>query len=191
MAATTEEISREGIHRRASYPPAATATIERPVATGREPPPQYVGEAREIVVAPPSAAFPWGDTFALIGAIAVIISSILDWHGPFEGTLPRDIPAAWLLEPGSQAGGPSLGLAILFAGTLGSLVALLAMAAPGFTFLRRVVGLLTLMIPMAFAFRTLQLGEGGIIELPSALGVGLVVAACGSLVQLVAGKRRR
>ena len=192
MAAMTEEISRPSIQR-APHRPAATATIERPVtqpATSQLDP-QQPDEAREVLVIAPKDHFPWGDSFALIGAIAVIISAILDWGGPFGGTLPRDISAKWLLEPGTQAAGPSLGLAVLFAGTLGALIALVSMAAPGFTFLRRGVGFLTLLIPMSFAFRTLQLGEGGLGALPEAIGVGVLVAAGGSLVQMIAPKRRR
>jgi hypothetical protein len=191
VAAMTEEISREGTHRRATHP-TATATIERPAARAVELEPAHrVGEARDVVVVAPRDRFPWGDSLALIGAIAVIISAILDWGGPFRSTLPRDISAKWLLEPGTQAGGPSLGLAVLFAGTLGALAALMSMAAPGFTFLRRGVGLISLMVPLAFGFRTVQLVEGGLSAVPDAIGVGMLVAGGGSLVQLAAGKRRR
>jgi hypothetical protein len=122
----------------------------------------------------------------------VIISAILDWGGPFRATLPRDISATWLLEPSGLTTGPSLGIVLLVAGTLGALVSLIGMAAPGLTFLRRIVGLLTLMIPMAFAFRTLQLGEETTVaDLPSALGVGAIGAAAGALLELAAGRRRR
>lgn len=193
VAAMTEEISRPTV-RRASQRPTATATIERPatpVTSELEPVPQPAGEAREILVIAPKDRFPWGDSFALVGAIAVIISAILDWGGPFQGTLPRDISAKWLLEPGTQAAGPSLGLAVLFVGTLGSLVALVSMAAPGFTFLRRGIGLLSLMVPLAFAFRTVQLVDGGLSAVPDAIGVGVLVAAGGSLAQMAAPKRRR
>jgi hypothetical protein len=121
------------------------------------------------------------------------MSAILDWGGAFAATLPRDISATWLLDPSSPESGPSLGVLVLFVGTLGALVALVSMAAPGFTFLRRGMGLLTLMIPIAFGLRTLQLlaGEAGLSELPSSLGIGVVVATVGGLVQLAAGKRRR
>jgi hypothetical protein len=122
----------------------------------------------------------------------VIISAILDWGGSFRATLPRDISATWLLEPSGLQYGPSLGVVLLVAGTLGALVSLIGMAAPGLTFLRRIVGLLTLMVPMAFAFRTLQLGEGtAVTDLPSVLGVGAMAAAAGGLLELAAGRPGR
>lgn len=180
----------------------ATATIERTpvrrVAAPAEAPqapapmPRGIEEPHEAPL-PRGAGFPWGGTLALIGALGVILSSILDWGGPFSASLPRDISAAWLLDPNAPAIGPSLGLVMLFAGTLGALVTLVGMAAPRFTFLRRIVALLTLFIPMAFALRTLQSPDEqtGITDLPSALGVGVWVAAAGALVELAAGRTRR
>ncbi len=142
---------------------------------------------------PRRAGFPWGGTLALIGAIAVVMSAILDWEGPFRGSLPRDIRAAWLLDPEAASSGPTLGLILLLVGTLGALVSLLVMASPGFTFLRRFVGLVTVMIPLGFALRTLQsvAAEGGILEVPSSLGIGVVVAAAGAVLQLVARRPAR
>jgi hypothetical protein len=142
---------------------------------------------------PRGAGFPWGGTIALFGALAVIMSAILEWGGPFEASLPRDISAAWLLEPEASASGPTLGLVLLLAGVLGALVSLLVMAAPGFTFLRRFVGLLTVTIPVGFALRTLQsvAAEGSVFDLPSALGVGVVVAAGGALFQFLAPRPSR
>ena len=138
-----------------------------------------------------SAGFPWGGTLALVGALAVILSATLDWGGPFRATLPRDISVTWLLEPSGVVSGPSLGIVMLLAGTLGALVSLIGMAAPSFSFLRRIVGLLTLMIPMGFALRTLQLAEGASVpDLPSIVGVGAIVAAAGALVELAAGRSR-
>lgn len=100
--------------------------------------------------------------------------------------------AAWLLEPSGIVTEPSLGVVLLVIGTLGALMSLVGMAAPGFTFLRRFVGLLSLMVPMAFAFRTLQLTEGlSVTELPSALGAGAVLAASGALLELAIGRPRR
>lgn len=148
--------------------------------------------ARREAVAARGAGFPWGGTFALVGSLAVIISAILDWGGPFRATFPRDISATWLLEPSGLTTAPSLGVLLLAIGTLGALVSLVGMAAPGLTFLRRIVGLITLMVPMAFAFRTLQLGEEAtVVDLPSTLGVGAIVAAAGGLLELAAGGPRR
>ena len=141
---------------------------------------------------PRGATFPWGGTLALLGALAVIMSAILDWGGPFRATLPRDISAAWLFEPGTRSG-PTLGVMMLLAGSLGALVSLLVMTSPAFTFLRRFVGLVTLMIPVGFALRTLQAlaAESSIFDLPSALGAGAIVAAGGATLQLVAPRPRR
>lgn len=174
----------------------ATATIERtPVRTTAPrteavpaPAVPSTEEPRETPL-PRAAGFPWGGTLALMGALAVILSSILDWGGPFGASLPRDMSAAWLLDPNAPAIGPSLGVVMLFAGTLGALMSLVGMAAPGFTFLRRIVGLLTLLIPVAFVLRTLQIR--GLSDLASAIGVGVLVAAAGALVELAAGRARR
>lgn len=180
----------------------ATATIERTPVRSTAPrteevpappvAPRETEEPRETPL-PRGVGFPWGGALALLGSLAVILSSILDWGGPFSSSLPRDISAAWLLDPNAAAIGPSLGVVMLFAGTLGALVTLVGMAAPGFTFLRRIVGLLTLFIPMAFVLRTLQspAEQTGITDLPSALAVGVFVAAAGALVELVAGRSRR
>jgi hypothetical protein len=142
---------------------------------------------------PRYTGFPWGGTLALLGALAVIISAVLDWGGPFSESLPRDISATWLLDPSTATSGPSLGAILLIAGTLGALVSLVGMAAPAFTFLRRLVGLLTVVIPVAFALRTLEalVEEASILDLPSALGVGVAVAAAGALLELFAGKGSR
>jgi hypothetical protein len=142
---------------------------------------------------PRGAGFPWGGTLALLGALAVIVSAILEWGGSFEGSLPRDISAVWLLDPKASGDGPTLGLVLLLAGTVGALVSLLVMAAPGFTFLRRFVGLLSMTIPLAFALRTLQsvASEGSVLDLPSALEVGVVVAAAGAILQLMAPRPAR
>jgi hypothetical protein len=146
----------------------------------------------EAPVKVPRAGFPWGGTLALLGALAVIISAVLDWGGPFSESLPRDISAAWLLDPGIASSGPSLGVVLLIAGTLGALVCLIGMAAPAFTFLRRLVGLLTVTIPVAFALRTMEalVEEASILDVPSALGIGVAVATAGGLVQLFASRGR-
>jgi Double zinc ribbon len=141
------------------------------------------GEAR-----PPSRGFPVGATFALLGAVAVIVSSILDWGGPFRENLPRDIPFRLLLDPGGSATGPSLGVVLLGVGTAGALMALLTMAVPGLKPLRRLIGLVALIIAVGFALRTLELGGVGLFGLPTALGPGVYTALAGGFVQLLAGR---
>jgi hypothetical protein len=174
---------------------ATTAAVERVLPTapvGEVLPARPEQDSWEDSI-PRGARFPWGGTLALLGGLAVIMSAILDWGGSFRGSLPRDITAAWLLDPDAPAAGPTLGLVLLLAGTLGALISLLVMAAPGFTFLRRFVGLLTMTIPLGFALRTLQsvASEGSVLDLPSALGVGVVVAAAGAILQLVAPRPAR
>jgi hypothetical protein len=122
--------------------------------------------------------------------VAVIVSAILEWGGPFGDPLPRDIAFRLLFDPQGPSTGPNLGVVVLGIGTLGALVALLTMAVPILTPLRRLIGLLTLAIPAGFAVRSVQLalGDGTLIDLPSLLGPGVYVAFAGAFVQLVAGK---
>lgn len=138
---------------------------------------------------PPANSFPLGATFALLGAVTVIVSSILEWRGPFEGELPKDIPAVAILDPGVTSG-LNLGLVLLGIGTLGALVALLTMAVPFLKLVRRLIGLITLAIPIGFALRTADplLADGRIGDLPAALGIGVYVGAAGALTQMVAGR---
>jgi len=175
---------------------AETSTIERPRRTAPIgellPPAEPESDSWEASI-PRGAGFPWGGSLALIGALAIIMSAILEWAGPFRGSLPRDIRGAWLLDPDAAASGPSLGLVLLLIGILGALISLLVMAAPGFTFLRRFVGLVSLTIPLAFVLRTVQTvgAEDGILQVPSALGIGVLVAAAGATLQLVAPRPAR
>ena len=178
----------------------ATATIERtPVkrtALVPEADPVLVPETEEKGLEAElsrESGFPWGGTLALLGGLTVILSAIVDWGGPFAETLPRDISAAWLLDPGVQATGPTLGVVLLLLGTVGALVTLLAMAVPGFTFLRRFLGLVTLMFPLGFVLRTIQelSGESRLSDVPSAIGLGVVMAGAGALLQFVARRPRR
>jgi hypothetical protein len=84
---------------------------------------------------------------------------------------------------------------LLVAGTVGALVALLSMAIPATGILRRLVGVATFAIPLAFTVRAL--GLEALIrpsELVAALGVGVYAAAAGGFIQAVAGRwslRRR
>jgi hypothetical protein len=213
--APTESIPRPSAPRVTPPPPPRPRAIRRPdtpphpaeATTGtieRTPPPAQLGEVLPTEPAGPEretweesiprgAGFPWGGTLALLGALVVIMSAVLDWGGPFEASMPRDISVAWLLEPEAPSSGPTLGLVLLLVGVLGALVSLLAMASPGWTFLRRLLGLLTATIPVGFALRTLQAvaSESSVFDLPSALGVGVLVAAGGGILQLVAPRPPR
>jgi hypothetical protein len=159
----------------------APAPAEPPAAAPGRTPQAPAGRAQP---------FPWGASFALLGAVAVIVSSILPWEGPFEGSLPRDIPVRLLIDPDGPSSGISLGMILLFLGTVGALMALVTMAVPSLKFVRRLVGLITLSIPAVFVLRTIDplLAAGEIGQLPSALGAGVYTAVAGSLVLLLAGK---
>lgn len=139
--------------------------------------------------APRANSFPLGATFSLLGAVTVIVSSILSWRGALDGEFPKDIPAVAILDPGVTSG-LNLGLVLLAIGTLGALVALLTMAVPFLKFVRRLIGLVTLAIPVAFALRTADplLADGRIGDLPAALGIGVYLAAAGAVTQIVAGR---
>jgi hypothetical protein len=135
---------------------------------------------------PPPRGFPWGASVALVGGMAVVVSAILPWTG--GGALPRDIAARSLIQAGGE-GGLNLGVVLLVAGTIGSLVALLTMLVPWVGFLRRLVGILTLAMPVLFVLRAMEPGAG-VGGLVGALDVGVYVAGAGALVQVIAGKWR-
>jgi hypothetical protein len=135
--------------------------------------------------------FPIGAAVALLGAVAVIVSSVLDWgRGELAGTLPRDIPARQLISPGAEAAGVSMGIVLLIAGTAGALMALLTMAVPALKFLRRLIGLATLAVPVLYVIRVAiplfaDLRFGDVL---SVLGAGFYFAAAGAFVQMIAGR---
>jgi hypothetical protein len=172
--------------------PAETVLLDRPEPIER---PLFADDEEEERTAPAdfqlgraraAGGFPWGATIALLGAVTVIISAILPWDGG-GAVLPRDIPSLMLLDPAAR--GPNLGLVLLVAGTVGALVALLSMAVPAVGILRRLVGLATFAIPLAFTLRAL--GIGALLrpdQIVAALGVGAFAAAAGGLVQVVAGR---
>jgi hypothetical protein len=141
---------------------------------------------------PPSRGFPWGATFALLGAVAVLVSALLPWAiGELTGTVePRDLDFRLLLDPDGASTGPSLGLVVLGLGVLGALLALLTMVAPVLKFLRRIVGLVTLVAPGLFVWRLVQglLEAGAIDQLARTIGPGLYVVTVGALTQIVAGR---
>jgi hypothetical protein len=149
----------------------------------------------------PRRGFPLGATFALIGALAVIVSALLPWAGPeYFGLLePRDIAFVYLIDPpeprldcvpACPEPAPNLGLVLLGGGVLGALVALITMVLPILKFLRRLIGLLTLGVVGLFVFRIVQelLSQGAVDEIWAVLGVGVYLAAAGAFTQMVAGK---
>jgi hypothetical protein len=135
--------------------------------------------------------FPVGATLALFGGVAVIMSSVLDWgRGELAGTLPREISARQLISPDAEAAGMTMGIALLIAGTVGALVALLTMAVPALQILRRLIGLATLVVPVLFVIRVAvplfaDLRFGDVLGV---LGVGFYFATVGALVQMIAGR---
>jgi hypothetical protein len=142
---------------------------------------------------PAGAGFPIGATLALLGAVAVIVSSILDWgRGDLVGTLPRDITARTLIDPNAEAAGVNMGIVLLVLGTAGALLALLTMAVPFLKFLRRIVGLVTLAVPVLFVIRVAVplfiAGQFGFGDVVAVLGPGFYFASAGALVQMIAGR---
>jgi hypothetical protein len=174
----------------------------QPGGERRAPPPHDAAAPGGAQVYPPRQAaarprqgFPLGATFALIGALAVIVSALLEWVRdaaltPGDGVFPRDIAFRLLLDPGGPESGVSLGIVLLGAGLLGALLALITMVLPVLKFLRRLIGFLTLGVVGLFVFRIVQalLGQGGLDQIWATLGVGVYVAAAGAFTQMVAGK---
>jgi Double zinc ribbon len=171
--------------------PSDTAVIARyPEVVPSPPLPSLMAPGPAPESRAPSRGFPLGATVALLGAVAVIVSAILEWNGPFGPPLPRDIAARLLFDPTGPTTGPNLGVVVLVVGTIGALMAILTMAVPALRLLRRLLGLAALAIPAGFAVRTVQLalGEGTLLDLPDLLGPGVYVAAAGAFVEMVAGK---
>ena len=151
---------------------------EPPPSAPAPKPPRAPGHA-------PPRGFPWGASIALTGAVAVVISAILPWTS--NEALPREIAARSLIGTGD--GGINLGVVLLVAGTIGALVALVTMLLPWLGFLRRLVGILTLAVPVLFVLRALD-PAAGLGDLARVLGVGVYAAAGGALAQALAGKLR-
>lgn len=167
-----------------------TAVMPQPAGPPTPPLPAAAPQAPEPAP-PPTRRFPLGATLALLGAMAVLFSALLEWSpaaGPGAGAgFPREIPLRRLLDVEAAGPGISLGLALLVAGVAGALLALLTMLVPALKFLRRLVGLASLAIPVLFAVRAIP-SAGAIVRLPELLGVGAYVAAAGAFVQIVAGR---
>lgn len=167
-----------------------TAVLPQPVDAPVQQVPGGRPAARE---APPRPArtFPVGATLALLGALAVLFSALLQWAPDADRAVgagfPRDIAFRRLLDVDPIAPTVSLGLVLLVAGIAGALVALLTMVVPALKFLRRLVGLASLALPVLFAFPVVP-AFTDIGRLPELLGVGVYVAAAGGLVQVVAGR---
>jgi hypothetical protein len=180
---------------RVGPPPRDTAVLpvqpqQAPYEPEREPPP---GPAAAPVPAERrGGGFPLGATIALLGAVAVILSSILDWgRGELAGTFPRDIPARQLISPGAEVTGVSMGIVLVAVGTLGALLALLTMAVPFLKFLRRLVGLATLAVPVLYVIRVVVVplfAEFRFSEVVGVLGPGFYFAAVGAFAQMIAGR---
>lgn len=163
--------------------PGASDTAILPTAPESAPAPAPPRRRRH----PPPRGFPWGASLALLGAVTVIVSAVLPWTRTGEG-LPRDIPARLLFDPQGPASGLNLGIVLLVMGAIGALAALLTMVAPWLGFLRRLVGLATLTLPILFVIRAwADTGLGGLIDL---IGAGVYGAAAGAVIQIVAGKWR-
>ena len=189
-----DEAPTESIPRQTTTAAASARTETVPTMAGTAPPvtprpsaPPPRGPART------GGRFPWGASIALVGSIAVILSSVLIWDGPFRGQVPRDIAARLLLDPGGEASGINLGILLLALGTLCALACLLEMASPRTALFRRFLGLAALAVPIAFATRTLGgvVEEGVVADLPGVLGVGVYAAAVGALLVLSAPADRR
>jgi hypothetical protein len=199
--AGTESIPTARPHDTAVLPTAPPQTPYLPPG-GHPPPAGPPGPAAaQAHPRPAPQGFPLGAAFALLGALAVVVSALLPWTSPvsFAGPLePRDIPFTILLDPAPTLEcvpscpdpGPNLGLVLLGAGLAGALVALLTMVAPILKFLRRIIGLLTLGLVGVFVFRIVQLllVIGEVDRIWQELGVGVYVAAAGAFTQMVAGK---
>jgi hypothetical protein len=169
-----------------------TAPSPAPAPPAPQPPPAPAPAPAAPAPAVPAQAyrrpFPGGATVAALGALTVIISALLAWTS--DGVLPRDVPFRSLIGPGGSGTGPSLGLVLLAAGAGGALVALATMLLPFLKFLRRLMGLATLAVPVLFAFRLFQaeLSAGELLRLPGLLGAGAYTAAVGAFVEMVAGR---
>ena len=189
-----DEAPTESIPRQTAVPTESARTETVPAMAGPAPPVSPRASAPPPrAPAPTGGRFPGGAAIALVGSIAVILSSVLFWDGPFRGQVPRDIAARLLLDPDGEASGINLGVFLLALGTLCALACLLEMASPRTALVRRLLGLAALAVPIAFATRTLGgvVEEGVVADLPAALGVGVYTAAVGALLVLFAPAGRR
>jgi hypothetical protein len=136
---------------------------------------------------------PVGALIALIAAIVVVASGFLEWRAEIlGGGTAADIPLRFLLDPRADArpGDITVALLLLGLGTAGAIAALLSILLPALRFLRRVVGGLTLIVPVVFVVRTeLTLrffaGEHPFLD---SIGLGVWLCAGAAVVEVVAGR---
>jgi hypothetical protein len=151
------------------------------------------GEAYQEAAAPRRRGFPVGAILALVAAIVVVASAFLEWRAEtLGGGTAADIPLRFLFNPRADArpGEITVALLLLGLGTAGAIAALLSILLPWLRFLRRVIGGLTLLVPVVFVVRTeLTLrffaGEHPFLD---SIGRGVWLCAGAAVVEVVAGR---
>jgi hypothetical protein len=134
-----------------------------------------------------------GAIIALLAAILVVVSGFLEWRAEaLGGGTGADIPIRFLVNPraDARAGDITVALLLLGLGTAGAIAALLSILLPWLRFLRRVIGGLTLLVPVVFVVRTeLTLrffaGEHPFLD---SIGRGVWLCAGAAVVEVVAGR---
>jgi hypothetical protein len=157
-------------------------------------------EAEELEAGPEHEAAPArrgrapvGALIALVAAIVVVASGFLEWRAEvLGGGTAADIPLRFLFDPRADArpGDITVALLLLGLGTAGAIAALLSILLPALRFLRRVIGGLTLIVPVVFAVRTeLTLRFfGGEHSFLDSIGRGVWLCAGAAVVEIVAGR---
>lgn len=136
---------------------------------------------------------PVGAIIALVAAAVVVASGFLEWRAEaLGGGTAADIPLRFLVNPEANAGPGDVTIALLLLGlgTLGAVAALLSILAPRLRFLRRLIGALTLLVPVVFVIRTeLTLrflsGEHSFLD---SIGRGVWLCAIAAVGEIVAGR---
>lgn len=158
--------------------------------------------APEKTLAPPeaipiperAARLPIGAIGALLGALAVMASGLLDWTSTnLGGRGASEISVAFLFDPTRVSGGVSLGVGLLGLGTAGALVAIASVLYPWLRVFRGPIGVVALAAPVVFAVRisqVLALPELADVDvgLFDALAAGVYLAAVGALPLIASGK---
>jgi hypothetical protein len=136
---------------------------------------------------------PVGAIIALVAAIVVVASGFLEWRAEaLGGGTAADIPIRFLANPraDARAGDITVALLLLGLGTAGAIAALLSILLPWLRFLRRLIGALTLLVPVVFVVRmdfTLRF-FGGDHPFLASIGPGVWVCAVAAVIELVAGR---
>lgn len=136
---------------------------------------------------------PVGAILALIAAAAVVASGFLEWRAEsLGGGSAADIPLRFLTNPKADArqGEITIALVLLGLGTLGALASLVSMLVPWLRFVRRLIGGLTLLVPVVFVVRSelalrLLSGEHSILD---SIGRGAWLCAIAAAVEISAGR---